>query len=64
MENRTFFVTQEDASKRIDIYLNEELDFTRSYIKTLIEKQNVQVNGAIIKKAGYILKDFGLWNGN
>ena len=57
MENRTFFVTQEDASKRIDIYLNEELDLTRSYIKTLVEKQNVQVNGEIVKKAGYILKD-------
>lgn len=57
MENRTFFVTQEDASKRIDIYLNEELDYTRSYIKTLIEKQNVKVNNEVVKKAGYILKD-------
>ena len=57
MENRTFFVTQEDSQKRIDIYLNEELDFTRSYIKTLIEKQNVKVNDEIVKKAGYILKD-------
>ena len=57
MENRTIFVTAEDASKRIDIFLNEELDLSRSYVKTLIEKQNVLVNDSVVKKAGYILKD-------
>ena len=57
MENRTIVVSLEDASKRIDIFLNEELDLSRSYIKTLIEKQNVLVNSTIIKKAGYIVKE-------
>ena len=57
MENRTIFVAPEDASKRIDIYLQEELDLTRSYIKTLVEKQNIKVNDVVVKKAGYILKD-------
>ena len=57
MENRTIVVSLEDASKRIDIFLNEELDLSRSYIKTLIEKQNVLVNSNVIKKAGYIVKE-------
>ena len=62
MENRTIFVTAEDASKRIDLFLNEELDLSRSYIKTLIEKQNVLVNDSVCKKAGYIIKDKDIIN--
>ena len=57
MENRTIVVSPEDASKRIDIFLNEELDLSRSYIKTLIEKNLVLVNSNEIKKAGYVVKD-------
>ena len=57
MTNRTIVVPKEDASKRIDVYLNEELDLTRSYIKTLIEKQNILVNQNPIKKAGYVVKE-------
>ncbi len=57
MENNTFVVSKEDASKRIDIFLNDELDITRSYIKTLIEKQFILVNQNPIKKAGYIIKE-------
>ena len=57
METRTIVVSPEDAKKRIDIFLNEELDLSRSYIKTLIEKQNILVNSQEIKKAGYIVKD-------
>ncbi len=62
MENRTIFVTAEDASKRIDLFLNEELDLSRSYVKTLIEKQNVLVNDSVCKKAGYIIKDKDIIN--
>jgi len=62
MENRTIFVTAEDASKRIDLFLNEELDLSRSYIKTLIDKQNVLVNDSVCKKAGYIIKDKDIIN--
>ncbi len=57
METRTIVVSKEDAKKRIDIFLNEELDLSRSYIKTLIEKQNILVNSQVIKKAGYVVKD-------
>lgn len=57
MENRTLVVPKEDASKRIDIYLNDELDLSRSYIKTLIEKQLILVNQNPIKKAGYLVKE-------
>ena len=57
METRTIVVSPEDAKKRIDIFLNEELDLSRSYIKTLIEKGNILVNSQDIKKAGYIVKD-------
>ena len=57
MENRTIVVPAEDAGKRIDIYLNEELDISRSYVKNLIEDQHILVNSNSIKKAGYIVKE-------
>ncbi len=40
---------------RLDVFLTKELDLTRSYIKTLIEKGNILVNDKQ-KKAGYILQ--------
>ena len=57
MENRTIVVPAEDAGKRIDIFLNEELDISRSYVKNLIEDQHILVNSNSIKKAGYIVKE-------
>ena len=51
-----FIVENEDVSKRLDIYLSEKIEeATRSYIKTLIDSDNIQVNGKTVK-SGYKLK--------
>lgn len=53
-----FEIGSEDAGKRLDVFLKEMLEgMTRSYIKTLIETQNVLVNGAVATKAGTLLKE-------
>lgn len=48
-------ILQEDSGKRLDIFVSEKLDKTRSYIKTLVEKSEILVNDNVVK-AGYILK--------
>ena len=51
-----FKITEENKGKRLDIFLNESLlDITRSYIKTLIEEENILVNDKK-QKSGYLLK--------
>lgn len=47
---------ENDKSERLDKFLTSYFcEFTRSYIKTLIEKGNVLVNGKVVK-SGYALK--------
>ena len=41
---------------RLDTLISQNCDFTRSYIKQLIEKDNVTVNGEIPKKSGQAVK--------
>lgn len=54
----TNFVTKkEDTGKRIDIYLSEKLEKSRSAIKNLIEKGKVFFDGKIINKSGEIIKE-------
>ena len=51
-----FKITEENKGKRLDIFLSENIeDITRSYIKTLIEEENILVNGNK-QKSGYSLK--------
>ena len=51
-----YIVNEIDKKKRIDKFLQEQdLNLTRSYIKTLIEDGNITVNGNIVK-SGYSLK--------
>lgn len=48
---------QEDTGGRADTYIADKLNnITRSYVKTLIEKQLVKLNGKIIKKSGESIK--------
>lgn len=50
MEERLFYVTEEDDAERIDKYialLSE--DFSRSFIQKLIKEQSVLVNGKAVK---------------
>lgn len=56
MENKFLVVQSEDQGKRIDIYLNEELDLSRSYLKKLIEDNKVLVNNKVVTKSGYSIK--------
>ena len=51
-----FVVDKDNVSKRLDIYLSENLeDVTRSYIKTLIDDSKILVNNKK-EKSGYNLK--------
>lgn len=55
MKKQTIIFNQE-KSERLDKFLTcQFLDFSRSYIKTLIDNQNVTVNDKIVK-SGYALK--------
>lgn len=47
----------EDKGKRLDIYLSEKLDLSRSQIKKLIEKDKVLCNGQVLKKSGEEIKE-------
>ena len=43
-----FFVNKKDTEKRVDIFLSQKIkDFTRSYIKKLIEKKNLRINNKV-----------------
>ena len=53
METKTIIA---EKSERLDVYLSEKLDKTRSAIKRLIEDKNVTVNGKV-EKAGKTLKE-------
>jgi 23S rRNA pseudouridine1911/1915/1917 synthase len=53
MEKRLFYP---DKTERIDIYLAEELEFTRSRVKTMVTNGKVLYNGEIVTKSGYLVK--------
>ncbi len=43
-----FLVKKKDNGERVDIYLSKKIhDFTRSYLKKIIKKNNLIINGAI-----------------
>ena len=50
-------VDQKDNNKRIDVFLSEIIkEFTRSYIKKLIERKNLLINGQVIKRPSTKIK--------
>lgn len=52
-----FVIVKEDVGKRLDVFLLEKLpDFSRSYIKSLIERGQVEINEKAATKAGTSLK--------
>lgn len=52
-----FQIKEEEKKKRLDVFLSEKLEnITRSYLKSLIEEEQVLVNGKR-QKAGYLLKE-------
>ena len=55
---RTIIVNDLSNSTRIDTYLSDILDdWTRSQIKLQIEKGGVTINGKVVTKAGYSVKN-------
>lgn len=56
MEKHFFYP---EKTERIDTYLAGELEFTRSRVKTIIEKGNVIYNGEIVTKSGFLVKEGG-----
>lgn len=57
MENNTFFANFSEKNMRLDKFLLEKLDFSRSHIKNLIEKGMVQINKKVVSKAGVLIKE-------
>ena len=51
-----FTVNSEDKGKRLDIFLSEKMNNTRSEIKKMIDKELVLLNDKLPKKAGQSLK--------
>ena len=52
-------VDQKDNNKRIDVFLSEIIkEFTRSYIKKLIERKNLLINGRVINRGSTKIKVF------
>jgi len=56
MNSQLIFVENADSKKRLDIYLSEELDFTRSKVANLVKDGHILVNDSKIKP-GYIIKE-------
>lgn len=51
-----YIAGEKDVDKRLDVFLSENIsEYTRSYIKTLIDDYKISVNGKNVK-AGYALK--------
>lgn len=53
---KVFETEEKDVGKRLDIFLLEKFDFSRSHIKNLVEKNLVKIDKKLITKAGFLLK--------
>ncbi|MDP2693167.1 MAG: RluA family pseudouridine synthase [bacterium] len=56
MKNSNFTVNEEDRGKRLDVFLTEKIDCTRSEIKKKIVHNLVLLNSEFPKKAGQALR--------
>jgi len=57
MEKKEFLVDKDSVNKRIDVFIAENMnDKSRSYVKNLILKESITVNGQI-KKSNYKVKE-------
>ena len=55
--NYSYIIDKQNKNTRLDIFLQQKhKDLTRSYLKTLIEKEQIKVNGGKVK-SGYSLKE-------
>ena len=53
----SFFVVEPcDVGKRLDVFLSEKLDLTRSHIKQMLDKNLLKKNGEFFSRVGYKVK--------
>lgn len=52
-----FYVTNEDQNKRLDLFLSEKLNITRSKAQELIEKHYIKINDSFKNKSYKLKKD-------
>lgn len=57
MDYKELIVDEYNTSKRLDIFLSEELELTRSRIQSLIEENNIKVNNSNTKASYKIRKN-------
>ncbi|MBT4384305.1 RluA family pseudouridine synthase [Candidatus Peregrinibacteria bacterium] len=57
MQFQSIKITEKEVGQRLDIYLSERLDISRSQVQILIKEDNIHLNDKGIKKAGVKLKD-------
>ena len=52
-----FLITEENISERLDLYLSKKMkDYSRSFIKKLINDEHVKINGEIVKFPAFKVK--------
>ena len=52
----TYIIDSDNVSKRLDVYLSEIAQVTRSHVKMLIDAGDVYLNGIPVKKSGVSLR--------
>ena len=57
MKEEKILVTDIDNSIRIDKYLSDNTDFTRSKIQKLIDLENIKVNGKVVKNSYKVINN-------
>ena len=55
-DRRVFVVEDSFADERLDVFLSENLDLTRSHIQKLIRSNHIRVNNSTVTKTGYRLQ--------
>ena len=55
IDERDFLVDRCDEGMRLDIYLTEQTELTRSHIKKLFKDDHISVNGRSVSKSGYLI---------
>ena len=52
-----FLIKKKDSGQRLDVYLSNKInDFTRSYLKKVIESRLVKINSRVINSPSYKIK--------
>ncbi|MBI5414280.1 RluA family pseudouridine synthase [Candidatus Peregrinibacteria bacterium] len=55
---KIFLSAEEDAEKRLDQFLAENVDFSRTFLQKLIKSAKVRVDGKSISKVAYHLREY------